>query len=93
MGFGGYCDLERTLRFQFTGEHEWNGEAHSLRPDPYGRWIVGANYLTAVPGFEDSERVAQGRVPTEGLDAVVQALTDACRERSSREDARVRKDD
>lgn len=52
VGFGGFCDLERTLHFQFTGEHEWQGEGHHLRPDPYGRWIAGANYLTAIPGYE-----------------------------------------
>jgi pimeloyl-ACP methyl ester carboxylesterase len=60
VGFGGFCDLERTLHFQFTGDHEWNGSRHRLRPDPYGRWIVGANYLTAVPGHEDEEAVAEG---------------------------------
>jgi dienelactone hydrolase len=59
-GFGGYCDLERTIAFQFTGRHEWQGEDHHLRPDPYGRWIVGANYLTTVPGLEDLGEVAQG---------------------------------
>jgi pimeloyl-ACP methyl ester carboxylesterase len=52
VGFGGFCDLERTLHFQFTGQHEWRGDRHHLRPDPYGRWIVGANYLTAIPGHE-----------------------------------------
>jgi pimeloyl-ACP methyl ester carboxylesterase len=60
VGFGGYCDLERTLVFQFTGRHEWEGVTHQLRPDPYGRWIVGANYLTSVPGFEGTQPVADG---------------------------------
>ena len=59
VGFGGYCDLERTVRFQFTGEHEWEGHRHHLRPDPYGRWILGANYLTSVPEYEDMDDVAQ----------------------------------
>jgi pimeloyl-ACP methyl ester carboxylesterase len=59
-GFGGYCDLERTVAFQFTGRHEWRGQDHHLRPDPYGRWIVGANYLTAIPGLEDFEEAARG---------------------------------
>lgn len=59
VGFGGYLDLERTLVFQFTGQHEWKGERHSLRPDPYGRWIAGANYLTSVPGCEDAGEVAR----------------------------------
>ncbi len=60
VGFGGYCDLERTILFQLTGRHEWEGRVHHLRPDPYGRWIVAANYLTAVPGMEDADEVARG---------------------------------
>lgn len=58
VGFGGYCDLERTIRFTLTGRHEWHGGAHHLRPDPYGRWIVAANYLAAIPGHEDATDVA-----------------------------------
>ena len=58
-GFGGYCDLEATFRFMMTGRHESNGQTNFLRPDPYGRWIVAANYLTAVPGHEDAGDVAQ----------------------------------
>ncbi|MBW3534319.1 MAG: hypothetical protein KY453_03725 [Gemmatimonadetes bacterium] len=57
-GFGGFCDLERTLRFQLTGEHEWEGRHWRVRPDPYGRWIVGGNYLPRVPGHGDAEDVA-----------------------------------
>jgi pimeloyl-ACP methyl ester carboxylesterase len=41
-----------------TGEHEWNGVREQIDPDPYGRWIVFANYLTRVPGFEHMGRVA-----------------------------------
>lgn len=48
VSFGGYCDLGRTLRFMSTGEHEWQGRRHRLHPDPYGRWIVVANYLPHV---------------------------------------------
>jgi len=59
VGFGGYCDLERTIRFQFTGRHEWDGETHHLQPDPYGRWIVGANYLASIPGYEEMDDVAR----------------------------------
>lgn len=59
VGFGGYCDLERTIVFQFTGRHEYGGTQHHLRPDPYGRWIVGANYLTRVSGLEDAAPVAR----------------------------------
>jgi pimeloyl-ACP methyl ester carboxylesterase len=58
VAFGGYCDLERTMRFQFSGRHEWQGREERLVPDPYGRWVVGANYLTGVPGHEDAEDVA-----------------------------------
>jgi predicted esterase len=51
VAFGGYRDLERTVRFQLTGHHEWLGVTRRLRPDPYGRWIVAGNYLTRVPGY------------------------------------------
>ena len=57
--FGAYCSLERTLACQFTGQHEWAGADHDLVPDPYGRWVVGGNHLTDVPGYEDAEDVAQ----------------------------------
>ncbi len=58
VGFGGYCDLERTLRFQFTGVHRWRGRTYTVTPDPYGRWIVGGNFLTKAPGHEESGDVA-----------------------------------
>jgi pimeloyl-ACP methyl ester carboxylesterase len=56
-GFGGYADVERTFRFQFTGEHDWDGTRYRTRPDPYGRWVVGANYITRIPGLEDAHDV------------------------------------
>jgi pimeloyl-ACP methyl ester carboxylesterase len=59
VGFGGYYDLERTVRYQLTGLHEWDGTSYSNRPDPYGRWIVAGNHLTGIPGFEDHEDVAE----------------------------------
>ena len=59
VGFGGYCDLSRTLRYLFTGLHEWDGEQRYRRPDPYGRWIVGANFLEHVEGFEGSAPLAR----------------------------------
>lgn len=59
VGFGGYCDLGRTLRFMMLGEHDWRGERYGAEPDPYGRWIVAGNYLTAVPGMERMEAVAE----------------------------------
>src|SRR6185436_17868084 len=52
VGFGGYCDLLRTLRFLFLGEHDWRGERFHVTPDPYGRWIVAGNYLPHIPGLE-----------------------------------------
>lgn len=58
VGFGGYCALESTFRFMMTGVHSWNGQEHFLEPDPYGRWIVAANYLTSVPGHESAGDVA-----------------------------------
>ncbi len=58
VGFGGYCHLRATLRFQFTGEFEDGRETRFLRPDPYGRWVVGANYLTKIPGLGEAGDVA-----------------------------------
>ena len=61
--FGGYCDLERTLRCQLTGDHEWQGIRYALSPDPFGRWVVASNYLTDVPGHEDAGDVAAALRP------------------------------
>ena len=58
VGFGGYCSMERTIHFLMTGEHEWKGRTRRVIPDAYGRWIVGANYLTAVPELADAGDVA-----------------------------------
>ncbi|MDH3271331.1 MAG: hypothetical protein OEN56_08375 [Gemmatimonadota bacterium] len=57
-GFGGYCSIEHTIRFMMSGRHEWQNKEYTLRPDPYGRWIVAANYLTRIPGREDAGDVA-----------------------------------
>ncbi|HEX2188723.1 MAG TPA: hypothetical protein VHG51_07470 [Longimicrobiaceae bacterium] len=59
VGFGGYCDLRRTVRCMLVGEHEWEGRRHVLDPDPYGRWILAGNYLPAVAGMEGMGRVAE----------------------------------
>ncbi|MDE2875207.1 MAG: hypothetical protein OXQ93_07180 [Gemmatimonadota bacterium] len=58
-GFGSYCRLANTLRFGLTGQFRWRGRTHYLRPDPYGRWVVAANYLHRVPGCEDAECVSR----------------------------------
>ena len=58
FGFGGYRDLAETLRFQMTGHFRWQGEDLYLRPDPYGRWVVAGNLLTAVPEYSDAEDVS-----------------------------------
>jgi hypothetical protein len=60
VGFGGYCDLRRAIICMITGEHEWGGRRYALDPDPYGRWIVAANYLTQVPEYAGFQRVGQG---------------------------------
>lgn len=57
VAFGGYCSLQRTVRFLMTGTHDWNGRTQSSTPDAYGRWIVASNYLTAVPGYESATDV------------------------------------
>ncbi len=59
VGFGGYADLETTIHFQITGHHRSprRGLLHT-EPDPYGRWIVAANYLTSIPGMDDRQDVA-----------------------------------
>ena len=57
VSFGAYCDVPRMVRCTFTGEHEWRGERHTMDPDPYGRWILAANFLTLVPGLEGMEDV------------------------------------
>ena len=58
-GFGGYCSIRRTFHFMMTGQYEADGDTYWLQPDPYGRWIVAANYLPAVPGREDARDVAE----------------------------------
>tara|TARA_Y100000590_G_scaffold24253_1_gene27585 strand:+ start:5347 stop:6444 length:1098 start_codon:yes stop_codon:yes gene_type:complete len=66
LGFGGYCDMERLVRFQMTGEHEWLGIKHHIRPDPYGRWIIGGNYLTSIPDFQNAQDVASALLELAG---------------------------
>lgn len=72
-GFGGYCDLERTVRFQLTGVHEWKGQLWRIRPDPYGRWIVGANFLAEVYRAADPVARALWTLAAEAGDRQVSA--------------------
>ncbi len=58
VGWGGYADIERTFRFSFTGEHEWEGVAYRQPPDPYARWVIGANCLSHAPGLDARNVVA-----------------------------------
>ena len=59
VSWGGYQSIATLLRFGLTGEHELDGSTYQVVPDPYGRWIVGANYLTRMSGFEDLDDVAR----------------------------------
>ena len=57
-GFGSYCRLDDAIRFGLTGQFRWRGTIEYLRPDPYGRWVVAANYLHRIPGYEEAVRVS-----------------------------------
>ncbi len=56
--FGGYASLHHTIRFGLTGHYGTPGRTRYLRPDPYGRWVVAANYLHRIPGYGDAEDVS-----------------------------------
>ncbi len=59
LGYGGYHNLTSTVRFGLTGQFEWRERTAYLRPDPYGRWVVAANYLHRIPGCEDAADVSR----------------------------------
>lgn len=59
VSWGGYADIARVVHFAMTGEHEIDGVREHIDPDPYGRWIFAANYLTRVPGYENRTRPAK----------------------------------
>lgn len=48
VAWGGYCDLRRLFHFGITGEHELDGVSARMAPDPYGAWIMGANYVNGI---------------------------------------------
>lgn len=56
--FGGFADVAALIRFQMTGEIRGAGETEYLRPDPYARWVIAANYLTHTDGGGGLEPVA-----------------------------------
>ena len=57
--WGGYADVRRLFRFGITGDYDWGGVAYHEDPDPYGRWVMGGNYVTAIPGFEDARPLGE----------------------------------
>ena len=59
VAWGGYSDLHAPIRFALTGTHEYDGRRISMEPDPYGIWIIAANYLSRVPGREHDGEVAR----------------------------------
>ena len=73
VSWGGYADIARLVHFGLTGEHEFDGKREHIEPDPYGRWIFGANYLTSIPGYEDMAHPA---------DAMLQLAREAGRTRT-----------
>ncbi len=60
VAWGGYADMKRLFRFGITGNHDLDGVLYHEDPDPYGRWVMGGNYVTAIPGFEDAQALASG---------------------------------
>jgi pimeloyl-ACP methyl ester carboxylesterase len=68
VSWGGYESVHRLVQFGLTGEHELDGNRYQVEPDPYGRWVVGGNYLTRISGFEDMSDVA---------DALLELATEA----------------
>ena len=57
-----YGDFRRMPQAMIHGEHAWDGHTYQQRPDPYGRWIMGANLLPQLPagtyGREASRQAA-----------------------------------
>ena len=62
VSWGGYESVQNLIHFGFTGEHELDGVRYRAEPDPYGRWVVGGNYLTKMSGFEHMEDVASALI-------------------------------
>jgi pimeloyl-ACP methyl ester carboxylesterase len=58
VAWGGYCDLHHLFRFGLTGRYELDGVEALATPDPYGTWIMGANFLRRMPGHERYDALA-----------------------------------
>jgi pimeloyl-ACP methyl ester carboxylesterase len=56
--WGGYRDVRRLFRFGISGRHDIDGREYRINPDPYGGWLVGANYLPKSSGYEEHADVA-----------------------------------
>ena len=59
LGYGGYHSLDSAIRFGLTGRYERRGRTEKLHPDPYGRWVVAANFLHRIPGMDRAEDVSR----------------------------------
>jgi dienelactone hydrolase len=59
VAWGGYADLHAAFRYGLTGTYEFEGRRLSMEPDPYGIWVVAANYLPLVPGHEHETALAR----------------------------------
>jgi pimeloyl-ACP methyl ester carboxylesterase len=57
--WGGYGDIRRVFRFGLTGLYELDGTMYQTRPDPYGAWVIAANYLTHASGYGGADGVAR----------------------------------
>ena len=95
VSFGGYCSLRRAVRFLLTGTHDWRGRKHTLTPDPYGRWIIAANYLTAVPeyGHAGDVAVALGKLAAHAGDTGIPSLDPRLDAKKSELRASMKEDD
>jgi len=51
LAWGSYARFGTALDFAFSGEHVHAGGREQLRPDPYARWIAGANLLPLSRGL------------------------------------------
>ncbi len=56
--WGGYADVHSLFHFGITGEYELDGRHYHADPDPYGGWVMGSNYLPAVPGVDSAAPLA-----------------------------------